>query len=368
MTIKDIQNLKKIRDIKTQYNYSPTEDLEVEKSILKKINSSEESLNKRLKGLEVEDEFLLLLLMVANLEQVTRLEQERFVNIDKYTIPDYLLSIIAPKEVSKDKTPQAQRMFVEVKKCKEESHEFVITKKAYQKLRYYSQLYTLPLYFAIKFDTKIIKQWFFISGKIIEDFGKTEKRKIHNRIQECFVLDIGEIVKKDMSSLWLNNHMALLPKNSIVTKNYKKNVKNGNIYREKEGALVSHGVSNGENKLFENLVGKNLKIEKMCFSTILKHLSQGNKKVTKNKDETKIEFITKDNYFIPFYHIILNSYLELRKQFKIVNNEVDDSIGYYINNFKDFDRNLISYLKQEYYKISDKKLLLLVRMMPNLEK
>lgn len=367
MSINDVQNLKKIREIKTQYGFKSNAKLKIERNILDKLKTPEVHLRKRLRGLEMEDEFLLLLLMVAEIEQVTKLDQRQIENKEKYTVPDYLLSVILPKEMGKTEQPMAQRMFVEVKKCKENEFEFYITKQAFQKLRYYSQLYTLPLYFAIKFDTSNIKQWFFISGKVIEKFGKQKIKKVNNRNQDCYVISIEDILKKDMSGLWLNNHVALLSKGTVITKLYDKSITKANMIDKKLGALISHSIEFKDKKIDKNLTKKDLFIEAGVFSTLLKKLSQGKRKQKKSDKKTEITFTADNNYFVPYYYIILETYLHLRQQFKQTLKENDSSIEYYINNFSDFDRNLLNFVKKGYYDLVNNGLLFPVKMMPNLK-
>lgn len=370
MSIGDIQDLKKIREIKTKHGLSPYRKTSVEKVILNKINQPKDTLKGRIHGLEMEDEFLLWILMIADIEQVTRLEQKQYVNDGKYIVPDFLLSVSVPKNMVPEKIPSAQRMLVEVKKCKDNELEFNITKKVYQKLRFYSQLYTLPLYFAIKFNTKHIKHWFFVSGKIIEEFAEQKKKKINNRYQDCYSISAMELFKRDMSGMWLNNFTILLKGGTKIIRSYDKNIKKekANIFDKKLGVNTSARMEYNDKKIEKKLLDKPLALESGIFTTILKILIQKkDTKIKKKKNKTDIIFIANNNYFIPYYHIILNTYLKLRREFKGIQNESDDTLEFYLNNFSFLDINLIILIKKIYYEIVDSGILQPIRMMPDLK-
>jgi hypothetical protein len=365
--IEQIQDLKTIREIKTKYGLSPRRKIELEKKISEKITTPKQHLSKRLKGLEKEDEFLLILYLFADMEQITRLEQKQVVNKKKYTIPDFLIGVHVPKVMNKSGPSLCQRMFVEVKKCRENSSDFVITKSAYQKLRYYSDLYApIPLYFAIKFDMPTIKQWFFVSGKTIEKLSQTTKRKVNNKMEECHVIDVANLAKYDLSGMWLNNYQCLLTNGTKVTKTYDSSIKKPKILEKKLGALISHKIEL-KDKNFEIKINEVDFIEAMLYSSILKILSQGKVKRTKTEVITTIQYICDNNYFIPYYHILLDVYLHIRRQFKSIRNETDDSPEFYINNFEDFDRSIVNGIKNCFFKLVDLGFILPIRMMPNFD-
>lgn len=364
----DIQNLKKIREIKTQYGFTKDYVTEIEKKILEKLNNPNHNLNKRIKGLEIEDEFYLLTLLMKNVEQITKLEQKQIINQKKYTVPDFLLSVVAPKELHSEKIPQAQRMFVEVKKCKEGENDFIITKKAYQKLKYYAELYSpIPLYFAIKFDNEISKQWFFISSKILVSFAKMETRKIINRNQECYVMSITELLKKDLSGLWFASHFCLINKETIVTKTYDKSMKEFQIYEENLGALTKLSINYKNNSVCEKIPKNNLPIETMVFFALLKRLARGKEEKKCQNNINIISFQADENYFIPYYHIILDSYLHIRQQFQNIQDECDNTIEFYSNNFSNIDKNIILYIKKVYSDLVNSKVIFPIKMNPNFE-
>jgi len=365
--IEQIQDLKTIRTIKTKYGLSPNRKTKLEKKISEKIATPPDHLLKRLKGLEKEDDFLLMLYLFADLEQITRLEQKQMVNKEKYTIPDFLIGVHVPNVINKSKTPLCQRMFVEVKKCKENCKEFIITKTSYQKLRYYSDLYfPVPLYFAIRFDLPALKQWFFVSGKTIEKFSTIAKREVNNRSEECYVIDVTKLAKYDFSGLWLNNYQCLLRKGTKVTKTYDSSIKNPKIAEKELGALVSHKIEIGDRN-FEIRINEFDLIEAMLYSAILKILSQGKTKKERSGSITTIQYICDNNYFIPYYHILLEVYLHIRRQFKVIRKETDDTPEFYVKNFDDFDRSIVNGIKNCFFKLLDLKFILPIRMMPNFD-
>lgn len=367
MTISDINDLKKIREIKTKHGFDTTTLFNLEKVILDKIDQPKNTIDKRLRGLEMEDEFLLLLLMVANIEQVTRLEQKRYTNSKKYTTPDFLLSVPVPKEISDDKNPQVQRMFVEVKKCKDNESEFNITLKAYNKYKNFAELYSLPLYFAIKFNSDYCKQWFLIPSEVMEKFSIKTKKVIYGREQDCFSIDITEILKKDFFGLWLNNHTILLKKGTVITRTYDKSAVRSNIFANNIGTLIKHKIEYNNKTVERDLLRKEGFLESFIFSTILRQLSHGKKKTKKDKDVTTIIFMADNNYFISYYNIILESYLYLRPQFKEKFKETDDTPEFYINNFSDFDKSLMAHIKNVYYELVNTNIIQPCTFMPSLD-
>ncbi len=368
MGIENIHDLKKIREIKTKYGFSPKDKLELEKKIFEKIGQNEQVVANRIEGIEAEDEFFLLLISIAKVEQITRLEQKQLINYKKYTVPDYLISVSVPSELQKDKTqPLAQRMFIEVKKCKKGEFEFIIPKETYKKLRFYTMLYTLPLYFAVKFDAPNINNWFLISGETLEKFAKSKRLKVNGKKQECYCLEVGEVLKRDMSGFWFDNFMILLQKGTIITKVYERGLKNPLTVHPQYGALKSHKFEyNGLSfeKDFSTMKDSN---EKIISSSILQKLSNGEESTISKGNKTEVILEVDNNYFIPFYEIIFGCYLNLRKQFKVQLGDTDDTIEYYLNNFKDFDKSLIGYIHKFYREILSSNILKQIKMMPNLE-
>jgi len=369
MSIEDIHSLKKIREIKTKYGFSPDESTELEDKIIEKISQSADIIKKRIVGLNTEDEFFLLLLSIARVEQVTQLEQKQLVNSKKYTVPDFLVSVQVPAEMDEDSNkPKAQRMFIEVKKCKKDSYKFDISLQAYKKLRYFCQLYTLPLYFAVKFDTKQFKNWYLISGTILEKLGTKNIKDINGREQEAYSMDIGEFAKRDMSGLWFDNFTIILEEGTIITKVYDKNLtSNTAVIHSKYGGLKSHKVESKKDVYDIDLTAMSDSLRRIILSTLLRNMTHGEKNIQESENITIITYKAKHNIFIPFYTIILQSYLDIRQQIADINKEADKTPEFFINNFSDFDRNIIDYCHKYYNEILNKKIVRTVRMIPNFE-
>jgi len=365
MSINDIQNYKRLREIKTQYGISPGEMTKIDRKILEKLDIQSDCLDKRLCGLEIEDEFFLIILAISNVEQITKLHQNQIVNHEKYTVPDYLLAVDLPDYLNEGDVPKAQRMFVEVKKCKENAKEFVFTINAYQKLRNYGLLYSLPLFFAVKLDIESYKEWFFISGKTLEKLGKKEVRKINNREQECFVLAINELGKTDTSCLWLKNNITFIKLGTIIEKSYDTD-REGVFMNDKDyGALVSYTIRYDHKICSMDLTNKETVVEAVAFSTMIDFLSQGAKKVSQEGMKTQVTYVADANYLTPYYRLILDTYLELRRVFRPEIKEADNSIEYYVHSFSEFDYNLILYAKKAYNDLVNAGVIHPVQMMPD---
>ncbi|MBU4351621.1 MAG: hypothetical protein KJ939_00880 [Nanoarchaeota archaeon] len=369
--IADIQNFKKFRSFKSKYGLSPKIKYKLDKKIIEKLNISQEELDNRLSGLEAEDEFLLMTYLIANIEQITPLEQKQLFNKNKYTVPDYLLSVPVSDFASKlflkkDTSSLCQRMFVEVKKCKKDEREFVITKKAYEKLRHYAELYSLPLYFALKFNMSASKQWFFITGKVIEKFGKEEKRHIINREQDCYVIDITKILKYDFSGLWLNNFACFVSKSTKIRKIYDNSIKKFNISHPKLGAIISHNIISGRKEYKIDLLQKDF-LSAIVRSAIVEVISsQGKKKQFKKGNQTIIESTLNNNSCIPYAHLVLETYLYFKNKIQQIKGETDNTPEYYVENFSEFDMNLVNDIHKHFFELVDEKVIVVARMMPNL--
>ncbi len=366
--IEQIQDLRILRTLKSKYGISPKRKINLEDEISKNITTAPVHLSNRLKGLEKEDEFLLILYLLADVEQITRLEQKKVFNKKKYTIPDFLIAVPIPKFLKKSEYPISNRMFIEVKKCKKESKEFLITKIAYKKLKNYSSLYEpIQILFAVMIDMPMIKQWFLISGKALEKYGKTERRRVNNRGQYCYVMDIAELAKYDLSGLWMNNYQCLLRKDTKITKIYDSSIEKSKFTDKRYGALVSYKLEIGD-KEFEIKINESELIEAMPYSFLQEILSQGNIKRTKSGSITTVQYICDEHYLIPYYRILLDCYLNIRKQFRKILNETDDSPGFYINTFGDLDRNIVNAIKNSYFNLMDSGFITPIRMLPNFNK
>ncbi len=125
---------------------------------------------------------------------------------------------------------------------------------------------------------------------------------------------------------------------------------------EEKGFLVKHIIKNGENKLEIELPtqNKNHFIDFMR-STVLKVISRG--KVT--YDQNSNYFHVDQNYIIPSYWIIMQSYLILRSKFKEYFNENYEDINFYFSTLKPFDAQIVLMIKDFISDLAKKKFILL---------
>lgn len=377
MTIKNIELLKlgkQLTRIKNVANI-PNEIIDPVIVYIKKMNTRRpEDIVRSQDGLNKEDEFLLLALLVASTESIIPLDGKQYVNQDKYTIPDFLASVKIPKSISRSEGKLAQRFFIEVKKASAGSMEFFLPEKEYIKLRNFATLYSLPLYFAIKFDANAaLKHWCLIPGKVIEARSIKKEKKIKGQFQKCYSLEIGEAIKEDCSGLWLDNFTIVLNKGTIITKEFDRSATATLLSEEQYGGLIKHTIKNAECEYIVNLQSSDSKKEEteeqlknIIRSTLLKKLARGQMQVIENGSKTITSYEADENYFISYYSIIMGSFLHLRPQFGKILGDQDDSISYYVDVFSENDLKLSGWLKSIFDELIDKKVVLAVRMMPNI--
>lgn len=365
-SIEKIHDLKRIREIKTKYGFNLNCETEIEKKIFEHINQPLATVKQRISGIENEDEFFLILLSLIDVEQVTPLSQKQLKNHKKYTIPDFLIGAPVPKIILKkdEKMPLVQRMFIEVKKCPKDELCFKISEEASNKLINYSLLYSLPMYIAIKMNCKAHKGW--LLSPLNEILSKSQKGKftINGRKQEGYSINLTELIKIDYSGLWLNNFSLIIEKGTIIKKTYSKNSEGLGLVNESYGNLIKEEIIYGENKFEIDFSKEDDTKKRIITSTLINFFCNGNETINQSGIDTEVSIQIKDNLFFSFLDLIFNSYFNLRKQFSVTLGDTDTTLEYYLNNFSDFDRNLIGYIHHFYEDINSSKVFKQVRMLP----
>ncbi len=360
-SIEKINDFKKVREIKIKHGIAPETETDIEKAILSEVKNKD-AFHKRIVGLDIEDEFHLMSIIMADVEQITPLEQKQLKNYKKYTIPDFLISVPVPKLILKKEKPLIQRMFVDVKRLPDDTLDFVIPVDSLKKLERYSQAYTFPLYFAIKPHNKYYTSWLFVSSDILKKHAKIEKKKFRGKNQNCYTISILDILKINYMGLWFNDFILHVKKGTKVTKRYKKDTEDGFTIHEKYGKLVYMSMEIGDKK-FEVDMRKS-DIGKMVLIPIIDFFAKEETKELKNGKETELITEVSDNIMINFSELIVNTYYRVRRQFKEVYKDNDTTFRYYLNTFSDKDWGLVSHIHDSYEKLRLSEVFMQIRMLP----
>lgn len=364
---KDIKNIELINALKnletTEARLDAPEHLlkDFKEHIYDYIGQDHETIKNRMDGLKKEDEFLLFSLLLGNIAQVTKLDQKKYID-QKLIIPDFLFAVKMP-ELDKDKLLMAQRFFVEVKKMKKGEDDFYISLKYYEKIKFYADLYSFPLYFAIQMDNKH-PAWFLILAETFEKYGKIQKRKVNNRKEKCFVIKGVELLKYDYSGILLSNYLTWVPEG------LKIDFKFDNLSEKKIHDKVINVKAIYENK---SKVAK-FEDEKVLDSIFLKicnylrnsNTIKGAYTESIDKNDKTIKWRTDIGFWIFYYHLILTCYLYLRNEFeKDSNPENVNNIPYYLETFSNLDTGLVYAIKSVIEEMVQKNMLRPIKMTPN---
>lgn len=332
---------------------------DLKECIISKIDQEPEIIEKRLKGLYEEDEFLLFSLMLGNLVQITKLDQKRYVSND-YSIPDFLVATKIPFRNEEEKNP----LFVEAKKLPEDAEEFVTYISDFNKLNIYTQLYSIPLYFAIKINLPNFSKWLLISADTLVQESKVEERIIRgSRKESAYVANVLELLKHDFLDLWFSNYTVIIDKGFKIIKDYSK-IEKSSIPAESLGFLV--GVTCEFKEKHEAVVFKegSLNGRDLLFLLVCKYLARGKEIKEKDDELTKIIYEAESKYIIPFYHVILNTYLHIKDKKQKATDELKASIAYYLESFSEDDHILIALIKDVIFEMQETGLLKLITMIP----
>ncbi len=358
---KDIEYIQEIKRVQANAEYFGLGESDYSaytKALEQKI-SNKRGLAERFAGLEAEDEFYLIALLLGKCEQITRLNQKQKISFDKYTIPDFLLAVRTSIESSgtQGKT-LAQRFFVEVKKANEGDVNFIISKRKYRRLRAYADLYTLPLYFAIKIKLANGYYWALLSGKAIETLGSIEEIPYDGRTEPCFVTPWNELMKEDTAGLWLSNYHIMLEKGFKVIKEY--DLQTVTAIKTDFGYLQKVRIEYGE-KSKEVTVASSLTPDVLLLTQLARQLAIGSEK-TEQISATKVrrKFEAETNYFRFLYSVIPNIVHELHTM-----NSKTKSRTYTLESLSEVDIKIAESSIALLCELHREGILKLIQMLPN---
>jgi hypothetical protein len=294
------------------------------------------------------------------------LEQEQVVNWEKYGVPDFLMGVHVPKDMADSEQPLVQRLFLEVKSVTADKENFLLPLQTYNRLQRFCQLYKpIPLYFAIRARTIGLAQWFLLSLKSVERLGKVTTEKIGGRREVCIRIPIIQMPLEDLSGLWLSNYYVLVPKGLCITSKFR-NSTNSPIADEKYGKLAGMNATLNE-KTIEIKFNKTVKLEDILFDLVLKRLQLGKATCVKHSDGCDLNYETDVNYWIPFYWLVLDCYLDIRKKLEpqlVSSPNLNPDITYFLRTFSQADWNIATGIRKMIWELHEKGIVLPMKMLP----
>ena len=360
-----VSALREFQSIAERVNLAPELVDRTSQEILGKIGQSRIDVEKRLYGLRAEYEFLLMVLLLGNVQQVTPLVQKQWVNWRRFSIPDFLMSVKVPQTLVEGEQLLVQRMLVDVKTNAEEADSILIPKDVLNKLLGFSALYQLPLYLAISMKSKGFRNWFLVSASALVNISTKVQAAPRGREEECLLAQIPDLLKEDLSGMWLSNHTVFVPGNSEDRIFYSK-LGEGPIHDEKYGRLVRFETTSSHGKIAIEF-GENQPAEELLTEQVLRRLPYSSEAVTETSEGFQVIRERDVDYGVPFQALLVDTYLDMRRRFEpfISSNPSNNPTPtYFLERFADFDRNLAAGIRNVIWKLSAEKIIALIRMVP----
>lgn len=365
----DIETLIKYKDLESfaqRAGMPPNLMDEFKREMKQSLGVKESTLEKRLSGLREEDEFALISLILGNVEQITPLWQKQPVNWEKYGVPDFLMGVSVPKDVTKSQERLAQRMFVEVKSALGEKENFVIRLQKFDRLKRFCELYQpIPLYFAIKAKTVGLSQWFLLSMESVAKLGKVDNVKIGGREEACILIPVLDMPREDFSGLWLANYYVLVPQGLKITKKYRES-SDSPIIDEHFGRLLEMSANNGQDAKLIHF-SKEIDTADLLSYMVLQRIRFGEDDVVKQEDGYNVSREAGVNYWIPFYWLVLDSYLDLREKLEPQLRKPPNprpTITYFRQTFSDADATIAAGIREAIWELHERGIILPMKMLP----
>jgi hypothetical protein len=322
-------------------------------------------IDRRLAGLRAEQEFMLLALILGNVEQITPLDQKQFVDRKKYGVPDFLASVVVPKQFTEGRA-LVQRLFVEVKSTSQERENFLIPIEVHNRLMTFCELYKpIPLYFAIKAKALGINPWFLLSAASVQMIGKIIKARPRGREEDCYSLSILDMPREDFSGLWLSNYAVYIPQGFRIRRFFDEN-SDSPVIDNKYGRIAEIEATNADRQKRVSFEKENF-TEDLFSYVVLKRLTLGAEKVKKVGNGWEVVNETLTNYFVPFYWLVLDSYLDLREKFEpaLTNTpNAEPTLSYFLDTFSEADQTIARGVRNCIWELHDSELILPMMMLP----
>ncbi len=333
--------------------------------IIQKIGQDPQDIEKRLSGLRAEDEFTLMSLLLGNAEQITRLEQKQLLNWTKYAVPDILMAVRVPKQLIVGDLSMLQRLLVDVKTT-EDQKVFLLPVETFNKLEKFSRLYRpIPLYFAVRMGKPGPLSWHLVSAAGLLKVSKKVNARVRGQEEECFSCELVDLLKEDLSGIWLSNYTVLIPTGFVVKEVYRTRG-DGPFSDATYGTLLRMEVrSPGGEKVIE--FDKGDVAENILLREVLSRLKVGDTTIKELPNGREVTCECAVNYSVPFYWLVLDTYLDLREKFEPHISRTPSqkpTVDYFVSSFSDFDRNLSSAIRAVVWKLSEERLIVPIKMIP----
>jgi hypothetical protein len=174
--------------------------------------------------------------------------------------------------------------------------------------------------------------------------------------------------KKTVSPLSLStssNYAVLVPVGFEVRMLYS-NAGEGPVYDPKFGRLVTLEVkSSNRSRVIEFHNG--MDFEELLTQEILHRMPSSNDVVKDVKDGYEVIRQCDVNYWVPFYWLVLDTYLDMRQRFEpyvAKDPSANLTITYFLETFSDFDRNLAAGIRNLIWRLNEESLILVIKMVP----
>ena len=359
-----IHGLKRFQSMAERASLPPELIQSTWQSMLAKIGQSRPIVERRLAGLSAEDELALILLLLGNAEQVTPLDQRQGVSSEKYSVPDFLVTVKVPEDmIAGEKL--LQRFFIEVKTNRRGEDAIHVPIDSFNRLLNFSHLYGLPLYFSIRMKTKAFNNWFLISAVDLVRISKRGREAPRGRMEDCLSANFLDLLSADLSGIWFSNFTVVAPSGLQLHTSYSKTGK-GPAYDEKFGRLVKLEAKSNVGRLviqftegqpFDDLLTEQVLSRLPYEKTAIKELSDGVEVIRRCKNDC----------WAPFYQLVLSTYLDVRPKFEEYISKIpskNPTITYLVESFSQFDQNLAAGIRNAIWRLYNERLILPIRMMP----
>jgi len=173
------------------------------------------------------------------------------------------------------------------------------------------------------------------------------------------------MLKEDLSGMWLSNRTVMIPAGSQIRVVFS-NSQESPVSDQEYGNLVRLEVSGPKtSRVIEFYPG--MDFEDLLTQEVLRRFQTGEKAVKETADGHEVTYKSGVNYWVPLHWVVCDTYLDLREKFEP---HVSDApvpkptVGYYLQVFSDFDRNLAQGIRNVIWKLSEEGLVVPIRMVP----
>ena len=304
-------------------------------------------------------------LLLGNVEQITFLRQKQLINWARYGVPDFLMSVSIPSQLVEGEKRLIQRFFVEVKTASDSNGRFLLPTSQFNKLTTYGLLYTLPVYFAVKMRYAGSFQWLLISSVALSKISKTVRAKVRGRVEDCLSSPVTDMLKEDLSGLWLSNYTVMIPVGFKVRSVFGP--RKSSVSDVEYGNLQTMEITGPSNKRLVIQFHPGMDFQGLILQEVLRRMQLGQRAENETQGEVEVTYESGVNYGMPFFSLVADVYLDLREKFEPFLSGAPASKPtptYFLEVFSNFDQNLASGIRSAIWKLHEEGLILPIKMVP----